>query len=111
LRQASAAPPGRALACRNRRTITRTASQSSELSVGGCISASLTVLSSRTMAPVSSFSRRASVSSARLIASQLSARIALMVWCSTDFLGHHPTGSRAKARNEAESSRWKASSS
>src|ERR1700732_4688882 len=30
---------------------------------------------------------------------------ALMVLCSTDFFGDHPKGSRAKARNEAESSR------
>jgi hypothetical protein len=40
-----------------------------------------------------------------LIASQLAALIALMVLCSTDFFGDHAKGSRAKARNDAESSR------
>jgi type III restriction enzyme len=59
----------------------------------------------------SSLSLRALASSARLIVSQVSPRIALMVLCSTDFFGLKPNGSRAKARNEAESSRWKASSS
>jgi hypothetical protein len=69
------------------------------------------VLSSRTTLPSSSFSRRALESSVRLISSQVSARIALIVCCSTDFFGLHAQGSRAKARNDAESSRWKASSS
>jgi hypothetical protein len=41
----------------------------------------------------------------RLIASQVSARMALMVLCSTDFFGVHDSGGGAKARNEAESSR------
>ena len=36
---------------------------------------------------------------------ELEASIALMVRCSTDFFGDHPSGSRAKARNDAESSR------
>ena len=35
----------------------------------------------------------------------MAALMALMVLCSTDFFGDHPKGSRAKARNEAESSR------
>ena len=35
----------------------------------------------------------------------------VIVFCSTDFFGLHPQGSRAKARNDAESSRWNASSS
>src|SRR4051794_29954341 len=74
-------------------------------------SAEVTVLSSRTTLPSSIFSCRALVSSIRLIASQVSARIALIVLCSTDFLGLHAHGRRAKARNEAESSRWKANSS
>ena len=69
------------------------------------MSAAVTVLSSRTTLPVSTFSRRALASRLRLIASQVSARMALMVLCSTDFFGVHDSGSRAKARNEAESSR------
>jgi hypothetical protein len=40
-----------------------------------------------------------------LIACQVSARIALIVLCSTDFFGVHDNGRRAKARKEAESSR------
>jgi hypothetical protein len=40
-----------------------------------------------------------------LIASQLSARMALIVLCSADFFGVHDSGSRAKPRNEAGSSR------
>ena len=69
------------------------------------MSASVTVLSIRSIAPSSSFSCRALITTARLIASQLAALMALMVLCSTDFFGDHPKGSRAKARNEAESSR------
>lgn len=34
----------------------------------------------------------------------------LIVVCSTDFCEQHDHGSRAKAQNEAESSRWRASS-
>jgi hypothetical protein len=105
LRQTIGSAPGSALACVSRRTITRTASHSRELSVGGCINASVTVLSIRTIAPSSSFSCRAPLTTARLIASQLAALIALIVLCSTDFFGDHAKGSRAKARNEAESSR------
>jgi len=63
------------------------------------------VLSRRTVAPLSSLSCLALASSAWLTASQVSAPIALIVWCSTDFFGDHPKGRRAKARNEAESSR------
>ena len=103
--------PIHAWACFNRRTITRTASHSRLLSLGSCISADVTVLSRRTMLPSSIFSCRALASSVRLIASQVSARIALIVLCSTDFFGLHAHGRRAKARNEAESSRWKANSS
>jgi hypothetical protein len=40
----------------------------------------------------------------RLIASHVSARMALVVFCMTDFFGVHDGGSRAKARNEAQSS-------
>ena len=65
----------------------------------------------RTTLPSSIFSCRALASSVRLIASQVSARIALIVLCSTDFFGLQGHGSRAKARNDAESSRWKANSS
>src|SRR3954449_10445915 len=103
--------PIHAWACFNRRTITRTASHSRLLSLGSCISAAVTVLSRRTTLPSSIFSCRALASSIRLIASQVSARIALIVLCSTDFFGLHAHGRRAKARNEAESSRWKANSS
>jgi hypothetical protein len=69
------------------------------------MSAAVTVLSNRTVLPASTFSWRALASRARLIASQVSARMALIVLCSTDFFGVHGSGSRAKARNEAESSR------
>src|SRR5688500_793157 len=51
LRQGTASPPGRALACSSRRTITRTESHSRLLSLGSCISALQTVLSSRTTVP------------------------------------------------------------
>jgi hypothetical protein len=94
-----------------RRTITRTASHNRLLSLGSWIGAAVTVLSSRTTLPFSTFSCRALESSVRLIASQVPARIALIVACSTDFFGLKPQGSRAKARNDAESSRWNASSS
>ena len=56
-------------------------------------------------------SSRALASTVRLIASQVSGRMALIVLCSTDFFGVHDNGSRAKARKEEEFSRWKASSS
>ena len=85
--------------------MTRTASQRRLLSLGSCISAAVTVLSTRTILPGSTFSSRALTSTARLIASQVSARMALIVLCRTDFFGVHDIGSRAKARNEAESSR------
>ena len=98
-------PPSQAPAAFNRRTITRTASHSRLLSLGSWIGAAVAVLSSRTMLPSSSFSCRASDSRARLIASQVSARMALIVFCSTDFFGLHAPDSRAKARNDAESSR------
>ena len=85
--------------------MTRTASHNSALSLGSCISAAVTVLSIRVMAPVSSFSCWALAITARLTASHVSGRIALIVRCSTDFYGDHANGKRAKARNEAESSR------
>src|ERR1700747_714582 len=96
--------PGRALACFSRRTITRTAAPSRGLSGAGSSSACVTVLSMRTIVPLSSLLWRALHTVARLMASQLAALIALIVLCSTDFLGDHDNGSRAKARNEAESS-------
>ena len=105
MRQTIGGAPGKALACPSRRTITRTASHSKELSVGACISAFVTVLSIRTVAPLSSFSCRALLTTARLMASQLAAPIALIVLCRTDFFGDHEKGSRANARNDAESSR------
>lgn len=97
-------------ACFNRRTMTRTASHSRLLSLGSWIGAAVTVLSNRTTLPSFSLACGALRSSARLISSQVSGRIALIVFCSTNFYGHHDHGSRAKARKEAESSRWKASS-
>ncbi len=83
----------------------RTASHNSALSLGSCISAAVTVLSIRTVAPLSSLSCLALANTARLTASQVSGRIALIVWCSTDFFGDQASGKRAKARNDAESSR------
>ncbi len=85
--------------------MTRSASHNSVLSLGGCISAALTVLSMHTVAPLSSLACWALTSNTWLIASQVSAPIALTVWCSTDFFGDHFSGKRAKARNDAESSR------
>ena len=78
--------------------MTRTASHNSALSLGSCISAAVTVLSIRTVAPLSSLSCLALTNTARLTASQVSGRIALIVWCSTDFFGDHASGKRAKAR-------------
>jgi hypothetical protein len=83
--------------------MTRTASHNSVLSLGSCISAA--PLSRRTVAPLSSRSCLALANRAWLTASQVSARRAPIVWCSTDFFGDHAKGSRVKARNEAESSR------
>jgi hypothetical protein len=89
----------------NSRVMTRAASDNSVLSLGSCIKAAVTVLSSRTVAPLSGRSCLALTNKAWLIASQVSARSAAIVWCSTDFFGDHRSGRRAKARNEAESSR------
>jgi hypothetical protein len=85
--------------------MTRTASHNSALSLGSCISAAVTVVSIRTVARLSSLSCWALTNTARLTASQVSGRIALIVWCSTDFYGDQASGKRAKARNDAESSR------
>src|SRR5436190_15078202 len=52
--------------------MTRTASHNSALSLGSCISAAVTVLSSRTVAPLSSLSCLALTNTARLTASQVS---------------------------------------
>src|SRR5271157_3232667 len=51
------------------------------------MSAAVTVLSSRTTLPVSTFACRALASRMRLIASHVSARMALIVMCSTAFFG------------------------
>src|SRR5947208_8616420 len=102
---AGAGAPGNAAACRKSRVMMRTASHNSALSLGSCISAAVTVLSIRTVAPLSSLSCLALANTARLTASQVCGRIALIVWCSTDFFGDQDSGKRAKARNEAESSR------
>ena len=98
-------PSTKGSAARNSRVNTRTASQRRLLSVGSCMSAAVTVLSNRTTLPASIVSRRALAIRERLIVSQVSARMALTVLCSADFFGVHDSGSRAKARNEAESSR------
>jgi hypothetical protein len=63
------------------------------------------VLSIRTVAPLSNLSILALANTTRLTASQLAGRIALIVWCSTDFFGDQASGKRANARNDAESSR------
>jgi len=75
-----AGAPGNAAACRNSRVMMRTASHNSALSLGSCISAAVTVLSIRTMATLSSLSRPALANTARLTASQVSGRIALIVF-------------------------------
>jgi hypothetical protein len=49
-------PPSHACASRSKRTITRIASHSRLLSLGSCTNAAVTVLSNRTMRPLSSFS-------------------------------------------------------
>ena len=103
--QRIAGAPGNAAAWRSSRVIRRTASHNSALSLGSCISAAVTVLSIRTIAPASTLACPAAAISARLTASQVSARIALMVRCRTDFFGDHASGKRAKARKDAESSR------
>jgi len=72
-----------ASACCNSRTITRTASHNRLLSLGSWIRAAVTVLSTRTMLPLSSLPCRALASSVRLISSQVSARSALIAD------GHH----------------------
>jgi len=70
------------------------------------MSAAVAVLSTRTTLPSSIFACRALASSVRLIASQVSARIAPIVLCRTDLFGLQAhDGSRAKARNEAEARR------
>src|SRR4029450_381888 len=91
----------------NRRTITRTASHSRLLSLGSCISADVTVLSRRTTLPSSIFSCRALVSSVRLIVSQVAARIALIVLCSTDFFGLHAHGRGGEGREAGEAAGWR----
>jgi hypothetical protein len=75
-RQRIAGVPGNPSARSSSRLMTRTASHSSVLSLGSWISALVTVLSNRTAAPLSSRSCLALASSAWLIASQVSARIA-----------------------------------
>src|SRR5215472_6844489 len=104
-RHRTAGAPGSASPRCNSRVMTRTASDNSVLSLGSCIRAEVTVLSSRTVVPLSSRSCLALANKAWLIASQVSARSAAIVWCSTDFFGDHRNGRRAKAQNEAESSR------
>src|SRR3954451_4829026 len=83
-----------------RRTITRKASHSSLLSLGSFISAAVTVLSRRTTLQPSIFFCWALASIVRLIDSQVSARIALIVLCSTDFFGLHAHGRRGEGPKE-----------
>src|SRR4029078_5447541 len=94
----------------NKRTITRTASHRRLLSLGSCKSAAVTVLSSRTILPCSILASLALASSVRLISSQVSARIALIVLCSTDFFGVHDHGRRGKRLKCRGASRGNASS-
>ena len=61
-------------------------------------------LSRRSSVPVSTLVS-ALANKQRLIRSQVRALIALIVSCRTDFFGHQCNGSRAKARNDAESDR------
>src|SRR3954467_4575672 len=78
--------PIHAWACFNRRTITRTASHSRLLSLGSCISAAVTVLSSRTMLPSSSFSCRGLWCTIRVVGAERS-----LAALSGDALRHrHP---------------------
>ena len=76
--------------------MTRTASHNRALSLGSCINAAVTVLSNRTLAPLSNRACLALASSAWLTASQVSARSAPIVWCNTDFFGDHPRGQAGK---------------
>ncbi len=94
-RQAMALPPSQPSASFSSRTITRTASHSRLLSLGSCMRAAVTVLSSRMTLPVSTFFFRALRSSRRLIASQVPARIAPIVLCS-DAKGEIQAASRRK---------------
>ena len=86
------------------------ASHNKLLSLGSRMSAEVTVLPRCTTAPSSSFTCRAPKSRVRLICSQVSGRIVLIGLYRADFCGLHDHGSRAKARNEAESSRRNANS-
>ena len=83
----------------------RMASHKSQLSLGSWIIVSVTVLSRRSSVPVSTLVSLALANKQRLIRSQVRALIALIVSCRTDFFGHQCNGSRAKARNDAESDR------
>ena len=74
-------------------------------STRGCTGASVTVLSTRSISPLSSLAVLACRNRWRLIRSQVAALIALIVFCKTDFFGVQCTGRRAKARNVAESVR------
>ena len=75
----------------------RMASHSREPSLGSWIVVSVTVLSRRSRVPVSTLVSLALANRQRLIRSQVSAPIALIVSCRTDFFGHQCNGRRAKA--------------
>ena len=91
--------------------MTRTASHNRLESVGAWMAVSATVLSNRTLAPLSSLAVAARASSIRLRHSKVAAAMAPMALCSADFFGDQPNGSRANARSDAESDSRKASSS
>jgi hypothetical protein len=70
--------------------MTRTASHNSALSLGSCISAAVTVLSIRTVAPLFNWAGLAPANTAP----QVSGRIALIVWCSPDFFGDQTSSAK-----------------
>src|SRR6201984_1849706 len=106
-RHCTAGVPRSAPPRRNSRVRTRTASDNSVLSLGSCIRAAVTVLSSRTVAPLSSRSCLALANKAWLIASQVAARIAAIVWGRTGFFGGPRKGRRALEQSAAQHAfRW-----
>ncbi len=102
---ATAAAPNASRARPSSRVSTRTPSHSSRLSAGARMCVSVTVLSTRTRAPVSIPAARAASSRPRLIRSQPAAPSAPIVACSADSRGGRAASTRAKrcADNESRS--------
>src|SRR6516165_2966152 len=100
-RHCTAGASGSAAPRCNIRVMTRTASDNSVLSLGSCIRSEVTVLSSRTVAPLSIRSCLALANKAWLIASQVSARIAAIVCCSTDFFGDEQSATQHAFRRQS----------